>query len=124
MLEILKKLLGKKRREPVAEPRSALRRTGALASPRKAGPRTVTQPARARPAPPAAAGALAGTIDSSGPGKNVLIGQKYRREDSGTHETLRIVDDSMIDTGEETGIDPYNTGSFDRSRNWDKRFRD
>ena len=64
-----------------------------------------------------------GRIESSGPGKNVLIRNKYVREDTGTHETLKILDDSMIETNEETGIDPYNTGQFDRSRNWDKRFR-
>ena len=62
-----------------------------------------------------------GRIDSSGPGKNVLMRNKYVREDTGTHETLKILDDSMIDTNEEEGIDPYNTGQFDRSRNWDKR---
>ena len=61
-------------------------------------------------------------IDSNGPGKNVLIRNKYLREDTGTHETLKILDDSMVDSGEESGIDPYNTGGFDRSKNWDKRF--
>jgi len=52
-----------------------------------------------------------------------LVRYKYQREDTGTHDNLKIIDDSMIDSGEETGIDPYNTGNFDRSRNWDKRFR-
>ena len=66
---------------------------------------------------------VAGKIESNGPGKNVLIRNKYQREDTGTHETLRIIDDSVLDSNEETGIDPYNTGNFDRSRNWDKRFR-
>ena len=65
---------------------------------------------------------LSGEIDSLGPGKNVLIRNKFVREDTGTHETLKILDDSLVDSGEETGIDPYNTGGFDRSRNWDKRF--
>jgi hypothetical protein len=65
---------------------------------------------------------LSGEIDSLGPGKNVLIRNKYVREDTGTHETLKILDDSLVDSGEESGIDPYNTGGFDRSRNWDKRF--
>ncbi len=64
-----------------------------------------------------------GQIESGGPGKNVLIRNKYVREDTGTHETLTILDDSVIDTEEEEGIDPYNTGQFDRSKNWDKRFR-
>ena len=64
-----------------------------------------------------------GHIETVGPGKNVLIRNKYVREETGTYETLKIVDDSLVDTGEETGIDPYNTGDFDRSKNWDKRFR-
>jgi hypothetical protein len=64
-----------------------------------------------------------GQIEDNGPGKNVLIRNKYVREDTGTHETLKILDDSMIDTKEEEGIDPYNTGQFDRSKNWDKRLK-
>ncbi len=65
---------------------------------------------------------LSGEIESNGPGKNVLIRNKFIREDTGTHETLKILDDSLIDSGEETGLDPYNTGGFDRSKNWDRRF--
>lgn len=64
-----------------------------------------------------------GRIADAGPGKNVLIRNKYKREDTGTHETLTILDDSLLDTEEEAGIDPYNTGRFDRAKNWDKRFR-
>ena len=64
-----------------------------------------------------------GKIEDAGPGKNVLIRNKYVREDTGTHETLKILDDSLVDSGEETGIDPYNTGGFDRSKNWNNRFR-
>ena len=66
---------------------------------------------------------LGGRIEDGGPGKNVLIRNRFVREDTGTHETLTILDDSLVDSGEEAGIDPYNTGEFDRSRNWDKRFR-
>ena len=66
---------------------------------------------------------VGGRIEDSGPGKNVLIRNRFVREDTGTHETLKILDDSLVDSGEEAGIDPYNTGEFDRSRNWDKRFR-
>ncbi len=64
---------------------------------------------------------LEGRIDSLGPGKNVLIRNKYLREDTGTHETLKILDDSMIDTEEEEGVDPYNSGQFDRANNWKQR---
>ena len=52
-----------------------------------------------------------------------LIRKKFVREDTGTHETLTILDDSIVDSGEETGIDPYNTGEFDRSKNWEKHLR-
>ena len=55
-------------------------------------------------------------------GDNVFI-RKYVREDTGTHETLTILDEGAIETEEVSGIDPYNTGRFDRSKNWDKRFR-
>ena len=65
---------------------------------------------------------LAGEMDDKGPGKNALIRNKFVREDTGTHETLKILDDSLVDSGEETGLDPYNTGGFDRSKNWDRRF--
>lgn len=64
---------------------------------------------------------IGGQIEDRGPGKNVLIRNKYVREDTGTHETLKILDDSIIDTEEEVGLDPYNSGQFDRSRNWDRR---
>jgi hypothetical protein len=61
---------------------------------------------------------IAGKIVDGGPGKNVLIRNKYVREDSGTHETLKIVDDSLLDNDDEVGLDPYNTGRFDRARSW------
>ena len=66
---------------------------------------------------------IGGRIEDAGPGKNVLIRSKYVREDTGTHETLRIIDDSLIDSDEETGFDPYNTGQFDRSKSWKYRTR-
>lgn len=89
--------------------------------PGKAIPRPT--PARPKPTRPGVSTESAGTIENRGPGKNVLIRNKYVREETATHETLKILDDSLIDTGEETGIDPYNTGGFDRSKNWAKRFR-
>lgn len=64
-----------------------------------------------------------GHVETIGPGKNVLIRNRFVREDSGTHETLKIVDDSIVDSGEKGGLDPYNTGVFDRSKNWDQRSR-
>lgn len=65
------------------------------------------------------AAGVSGRIVDGGPGKNVLIRNKYVREDTGTHETLKILDDSVLETPEEFGADPYNTGRFDRSKSWD-----
>lgn len=64
-----------------------------------------------------------GKIEDLGPGKNVLIRNKYVREDAGTHDSLKILDDSLLETDEESGMDPYNSGKFDRPKNWDSRFR-
>lgn len=100
----------------------------AAAAPRKSGARSAPRSAPAKNKVPRrnpeyvdADEDLSGRIESAGPGKNVLIRNKFVREDTGTHETLKILDDSLVDSGEETGIDPYNTGGFDRSRNWDRR---
>jgi hypothetical protein len=99
---------------------SALSRTGSHVAPR---PKVVQQKVpRKQPEAVVKDENIAGRIESIGPGKNVLIRNKYVREDTGTHETLKILDDSLVDSGEEAGIDPYNTGGFDRSKNWDKRF--
>ena len=101
-------------------PTPELQQSGVHVSPRPAPPKKEVP--RRKPEFVEADEELAGRSDSNGPGKNVLIRNKFVREDTGTHETLKILDDSMVDSGEETGIDPYNTGGFDRSKNWDKRF--
>ncbi len=98
----------------------SVRETGAHASPRRAPPKASVP--RRNPEYVDTDEDLSGTIESLGPGKNVLIRNKLVREETGTHETLKILDDSMVDSGEEPGIDPYNTGGFDRSKNWDRRF--
>lgn len=64
---------------------------------------------------------IGGRIEDAGPGKNVLIRSKYVREDTGTHEILKIVDESLLDDEQDGGIDPYNTGRFDRSKSWTNR---
>jgi len=109
------------KRSTPEKPKSApdLRRTGTFAARAQKPPTPKRGGAtRAQVAP------IAGKISDAGPGKNVLIRNRYVREDTGTHETLKILDDSLVDSGEETGIDPYNTGGFDRSKNWNNRFRD
>lgn len=107
--------------DEVPAPTPDLGKSGAHLSPRPAQPAKKAVPRRA-PEFVEADEELAERIESNGPGKNVLIRNKFLREDTGTHETLKILDDSLVDSGEETGIDPYNTGGFDRSKNWDKRF--
>ena len=63
-----------------------------------------------------------GEIADGGPGKNVLI-RKFVREETGTHDTLKILDQSALESDEGPGIDPYNTGRFDRAKSWETRFR-
>lgn len=76
-------------------------------------------PVRTSTPKPEFAADVGGRIADGGPGKNVLVRNKYVREDTGTHETLRIVDDSILEPDDESGADPYNTGRFDRSKSWD-----
>lgn len=64
-----------------------------------------------------------GRIESHGPGKNVFVPSPYVREDLGTHDSLKILDPSLLEDDEEDGIDPYNTGVFERPSKWDQRFR-
>lgn len=120
MFKRLKKWL---KNEPTAKTSSRptpVNRSGAYAiASAKPAPVRRTTPARAKNEPPERA-----VIGDAGPGKNVLIRNKFVREDTGTHETLKILDESLIDSGEADGIDPYNTGRFDRSKNWNNRFRD
>ncbi len=61
---------------------------------------------------------VGGKIEDGGPGKNVLVRNKYVREDTGTHETLTIIDDSILQADEDDGLDPYNSGRLDRSKSW------
>lgn len=63
-------------------------------------------------------------IADGGPGKNVLMRSRYLREETGTHDNLKILEPSLLGPEEEEGgIDPYNTGRFDRGKSWEKRFR-
>lgn len=119
MFEMIKNWFSERFSKTDSAPKDSLRRTGVhpAVRPKKAAPQT-------RQVDPNEFESTGPTmIEDAGPGKNVLIRNKYIREDTGTHETLKILDDSLIDSGEETGIDPYNTGGFDRSKNWNNRFR-
>ena len=108
------KLFGKK--VPPSEP---LRQTGARMAPRSRPPKPV-QPVVQKVDYAAVREA---TIEDGGPGKNVLIRNRLVREDTGTHDTLKIISDEVLETKEEYGLDPYNTGRFDRSKSWDSQNR-
>ena len=120
MMERIKNWLKERFSVNEASPQENPRKTGSF------GPVTPTPPKKPpRPTPELVEvdSSLHSKVESQGPGKNVLIRNPYVREETGTHETLKILDDSIVDSGEETGIDPYNTGGFDRSKKWDQRFR-
>ena len=120
MFTTIKKWLNARFSDEELTPTQDLRMTGAHSAAPPAQPKKKVP----RPAPEyvAANKALASEFETDDQGNKVLIRKKFVREDTGTHETLKIIDDSIVDTGEETGIDPYNTGEFDRSKNWDRRF--
>jgi hypothetical protein len=108
------KLFGKK-----APAERSLRQTGARVSPARRRHRAVAAPA----APVQFDASVDGKIVNGGPGKNILVRNRFVREETGTHETLKILDDSLLETDDEQGIDPYNTGRFDRSQSWNSRIR-
>lgn len=112
-----------------AEPEPAPQPNGVRVRPPAERPGGVKRPSPARdavrePEPELRFDAsLDARIEDGGPGKNVLMRSKYLREDTGTHEVLKIIDESIVDENDDGGMDPYNTGRFDRSRNWNARFR-
>lgn len=130
MFDALKNLLRGKPKDAPRQPEDILRRSGAY----RPNSRPVAKPAVVRREQNAVAagavpsstvsGGLKGQIEDRGPGKNVLIRNPSNRKDAATRDELSLLDDSMTPSIEEAGIDPYNTGKFDRSKNWDKRFRE
>ena len=96
--------------------------TGKIGTNAASRPKKTVRPVPAMNLPNKKAGASV-RIEGAGPGKNRLVRSKFLREETGTHDTLKIIDDSLIDSDEESGIDPYNTGAFDRSKNWRNRYR-
>ena len=103
-------------KEAAVEP--SLQQTGVRVRPPRA------RPAETRPELVKFRAELSGKIADGGPGKNVLIRNKFVREESGTHDTLKILDGSLLAQEEEPdGIDPYNTGRFDRAKSWEFRSR-
>ena len=111
------KWLGRKLFPQEAAPEPPLRQTGVRVRPPRARP-TETRPELVR-----FRAELGGRIADGGPGKNILVRNKFVREDTGTHDTLKILDGSLVAEEEPGGIDPYNTGRFDRAKSWEFRSR-
>ena len=61
-------------------------------------------------------------VESHEPEENALILDKYT-DDTITQRALGILDESSLDPSESTGVDPYNSGSFDKSKGWKSRSR-
>jgi len=129
MIELIKNWLQGRTTPTQAPPTQDLRQTSAnrLPSVRRADRRKTDRRDRLDPAKPPEPRqvklepTVAGRVDSDSP-VNVLVRNKYQQDDEATN-TLRILDDSMLDSNDQAGNDPYNSGSFDRSRNWEKRYR-
>jgi hypothetical protein len=115
-MQRLFKWLARKISPDKAAPKSTLRRTGDKRMPPRR-PRAIQQHPKIETVDFATE--LGGKIEDGGPGKNVLVRNKYVREDTGTHETLTIIDESLLQADEDDGLDPYNTGRFDSSKSWD-----
>lgn len=52
-----------------------------------------------------------------GPDNRVMARRPRYQLETGSYETLAIVEDR-----DEVGVDPYNTGSFERRKTWDPAF--
>jgi hypothetical protein len=64
-----------------------------------------------------------GAIDNRVSGKPPAARPQAPGIDAKLADQLRILDEENAGDEIEPGLDPYNTGRFDRSKNWDKRFR-
>jgi len=110
------------RQEDSRKPVPGVRVTGAHVRPKPPRPPTPSRTARpGRPEGLKFRPELEGRIEDGGPGKNVLVRNRYVREDTGTHEKLVIIDEASLDDDGDKGFDPYNTGQFDRSQTWSRR---
>lgn len=125
MLSFLKNLFSRDSDTKKSEPMDILRKTGSFqagGTPVRPGIKPAIKPQPVKEKPRTFNPDEASEIVDGGPGKNILNRKRFVREDTGTHETLTILDDSLIESDDKGGIDPYNTGQFDRSKTWEKHF--
>ena len=64
-----------------------------------------------------------GRVESDKPGKDIQMPNIYDCEDPFKKQQLKTLDQSSPDASESTGLDPYNSGSFDTSKSRESRSR-
>ncbi len=104
-----------------ASPKPAVKKAGRHEFPKKSSVKQAVP--RSQPEYVEFDSSVDGQIHDAGPGKSILKRNKRISTETGTYETLSILGESDENQPDEEGIDPYNTGQFDRSKHWDKRFR-
>ncbi len=63
-------------------------------------------------------GAYPDHVENNGSGKDVPMPDNYACDDTIAQRQLSILNESPLDEGESGGFDPYNTGSYDKSKVW------
>ena len=79
--------------------------------------------AQSRPDKRTVGAGFEGRSENVSPGKSVLVSNGDAVDDTGARESLKLFDHAPLHPDESLGVDPYNSGKFDRSRHWDTRFR-
>jgi hypothetical protein len=115
------KWLGRKLFPQTAARSSAVNKNLRSSGPPKVRVRKSAQPEPVQQKKPDSDDGVPTHIEDGGPGKNVYVRSRYVREETGTHDNLKIVDESLVEEQDEGGLDPYNTGRFDRSKTWNLR---
>lgn len=124
MFQQFLKWLGTRLFSNAPPPKDSPQPVGVRVRPPSERPQAIRQPVKAKAQVVGFRPQISGRIEDAGPGKNVLVRNRFVREDTGTHETLKILDETLLEPQqEEAGIDPYNTGRFDRAKHWETRFR-
>ena len=57
-----------------------------------------------------------GRVESDKPGKDIQMPNIYDCDNPFKQQQLKTLDQSSPDAGKSTGVDPYNTGSFETSK--------
>jgi hypothetical protein len=66
-------------------------------------------------------GAYPDHVENHGPRKDVPMPDNYACDDTIAQRQLNILNESPLDEGKSASFDPYNTGSYDKSKTWNSR---